>query len=70
MTTTASTDARTAARELITPERLRDFFAPCSIALVGASETSGWARFGGGRSAAETLDSGAWRAGSETATSR
>jgi acyl-CoA synthetase (NDP forming) len=45
VTTTASADARTAARELITPERLRDFFAPRSIALVGASETSGWARF-------------------------
>ena len=45
MTATASGDARTAARELITPERLRDFFAPRSIALVGASETSGWARF-------------------------
>jgi len=45
VTATASTDARTAARELITPERLRDFFAPRSIALVGASETSGWARF-------------------------
>ena len=37
--------ARAAARQLITPERLRDFFAPRSIALVGASETSGWARF-------------------------
>jgi acetate---CoA ligase (ADP-forming) len=37
--------AATLARELITPERLRDFFAPASIALVGASETSGWARF-------------------------
>jgi acyl-CoA synthetase (NDP forming) len=45
VTTTASTDASTAARELITPGRLRDFFAPRSIALVGASETSGWARF-------------------------
>ncbi len=45
MTATASSDAKTAARELITPERLRDFFAPRSIALVGASETSGWARF-------------------------
>jgi len=43
--TATSTDARAAARELITPERLRDFFAPRSIALVGASETSGWARF-------------------------
>ena len=37
--------AAAAARQLITPERLRDFFAPRSIALVGASETSGWARF-------------------------
>jgi acetate---CoA ligase (ADP-forming) len=45
VTATANTDARTAARELITPDRLRDFFAPRSIALVGASETSGWARF-------------------------
>jgi acetate---CoA ligase (ADP-forming) len=45
VTATASTDARTAARRLITVERLRDFFAPRSIALVGASETSGWARF-------------------------
>jgi acetate---CoA ligase (ADP-forming) len=45
VTATANADARTAARELITPERLRDFFAPRSIALVGASETSGWARF-------------------------
>jgi acyl-CoA synthetase (NDP forming) len=30
---------------LVTPERLREFFAPRSIALVGASDTSGWARF-------------------------
>jgi acyl-CoA synthetase (NDP forming) len=42
---TARAEARAAARQLITPERLRDFFAPRSIALVGASETSGWARF-------------------------
>jgi acetate---CoA ligase (ADP-forming) len=34
-----------AARSLITPQRLADFFAPRSIALVGASDTSGWARF-------------------------
>ena len=34
-----------AARELVTPERLRTFFAPRSIALVGASDNSGWARF-------------------------
>src|SRR5215831_10113039 len=26
-------------------ERLREFFAPQSIAIVGASDTSGWARF-------------------------
>jgi acyl-CoA synthetase (NDP forming) len=41
----AAVAARAGARQLITPERLRDFFAPRSIALVGASETSGWARF-------------------------
>jgi len=34
-----------AARELVSPERLRAFFAPRSIALVGASDNSGWARF-------------------------
>jgi acyl-CoA synthetase (NDP forming) len=34
-----------AARGLVTPERLRAFFAPRSIALVGASDNSGWARF-------------------------
>ena len=34
-----------AARELVAPERLRAFFAPRSIALVGASDNSGWARF-------------------------
>jgi acetate---CoA ligase (ADP-forming) len=33
------------ARQLITTERLKEFFAPRSIALVGASDTSGWARF-------------------------
>jgi acetate---CoA ligase (ADP-forming) len=37
--------ARHAARALGTPERLREFFAPRSVALVGASDTSGWARF-------------------------
>jgi acyl-CoA synthetase (NDP forming) len=31
-------------RRLVTPERLRAFFAPRSIALVGASDNSGWAR--------------------------
>ena len=34
-----------AARQLVTPERLRAFFSPRSIALVGASDNSGWARF-------------------------
>jgi acetate---CoA ligase (ADP-forming) len=34
-----------ASRELVTPERLREFFAPRSIAMVGASDNSGWARF-------------------------
>jgi acetate---CoA ligase (ADP-forming) len=33
-----------ASRPLVTPERLRQFFAPRSIALVGASDNSGWAR--------------------------
>lgn len=32
-------------RDLLTPQRLREFFAPRSIALVGASDNSGWARF-------------------------
>jgi len=34
-----------ASRELVTPQRLRAFFAPESIALVGACDNSGWARF-------------------------
>ena len=34
-----------ASRDLVTPQRLREFFAPRSIALVGASDNSGWARF-------------------------
>jgi acetate---CoA ligase (ADP-forming) len=29
----------------VTPARLKEFFAPRSIAVVGASDTSGWARF-------------------------
>ena len=37
--------AARSARELVTPQRLREFFAPRSIALVGASDNSGWARF-------------------------
>ncbi len=34
-----------ASRGLVTPDRLREFFAPRSIAMVGASDNSGWARF-------------------------
>ena len=34
-----------ASRELVTPRRLREFFAPESIAMVGASDNSGWGRF-------------------------
>jgi acetate---CoA ligase (ADP-forming) len=30
---------------LVTPGRLREFFAPRSIAVVGAADTSGWAQF-------------------------
>ena len=29
----------------VTPERLREFFAPRSLAVVGGSDTSGWAQF-------------------------
>jgi acyl-CoA synthetase (NDP forming) len=32
-------------RRLVTPARLRDFFAPRNVALVGASDNSGWTRF-------------------------
>src|SRR6059058_1393545 len=39
------TEGAAAARGFVTPERLRAFFAPRSIALVGASDNSGWARF-------------------------
>ena len=31
-------------RNLVTPERLRALFAPRRIALVGASDTSGWSK--------------------------
>ncbi len=34
-----------ASRALVTPARLRSFFAPNSIAMVGASDNSGWGRF-------------------------
>jgi acetate---CoA ligase (ADP-forming) len=43
--TGAAAGSRAAARELVTPDRLAEFFAPRSLALVGASDTSGWARF-------------------------
>jgi acyl-CoA synthetase (NDP forming) len=38
-------DLAAARRKLATPERLRSFFAPRSIALVGASDSSGWGQF-------------------------
>ncbi len=41
----AEPSSRAASRALITPERLAEFFAPRSIAMVGASESSGWSRF-------------------------
>ena len=34
-----------AEQDLATPARLAEFFAPRSLAVVGASDTSGWARF-------------------------
>ena len=37
---------------LITPDRLREFFAPRSLAVVGASDASGWAQFIAASSAA------------------
>ncbi len=44
-TSVPGASARAAARLLITPDRLAEFFAPRNIALVGASESSGWSRF-------------------------
>jgi acetate---CoA ligase (ADP-forming) len=41
----AAASGREAARDLVTPQRLTEFFAPRSVAMVGASETSGWSRF-------------------------
>jgi acyl-CoA synthetase (NDP forming) len=38
-------DREQARRRLTAPDRLRSFFSPRSVALVGASEGSGWARF-------------------------
>ncbi|MHA6616973.1 acetate--CoA ligase family protein [Pseudonocardia sp. DLS-67] len=40
-----ATDLDTARRRLATPDRLREFFRPRSVALVGASDGSGWSRF-------------------------
>jgi acyl-CoA synthetase (NDP forming) len=37
---------------LVTPDRLREFFAPRSLAVVGASDASGWAQFIAASSAA------------------
>src|SRR5580704_527496 len=37
---------------LVTPDRMREFFAPRSLAVVGASDTSGWAQFIAASSAA------------------
>jgi acetate---CoA ligase (ADP-forming) len=39
-------------RHLVTPARLREFFAPRSLAVVGASDASGWAQFIAASSAA------------------
>ncbi|HET9967970.1 MAG TPA: acetate--CoA ligase family protein [Streptosporangiaceae bacterium] len=44
MTEGPGADNHRAVRDLVTTERLREFFAPRSIALVGASDNSGWAR--------------------------
>jgi acetate---CoA ligase (ADP-forming) len=41
---TTATTARAVIRPLVTPERLRSFFSARSVALVGGSDTSGWAR--------------------------
>jgi acyl-CoA synthetase (NDP forming) len=43
--TSQGTGPAALARSLVTPARLAEFFAPRSLALVGASEASGWARF-------------------------
>lgn len=40
-----SSTALTQVRSLVSPRRLTEFFAPRSIAVVGASDTSGWARY-------------------------
>ncbi|MDX6343665.1 MAG: hypothetical protein QOH87_3803 [Trebonia sp.] len=43
-TTSSPPDPPAAARRLVTPQRLREFFAPRSVAMVGASDNSGWTR--------------------------
>jgi acetate---CoA ligase (ADP-forming) len=45
MESTQMADREQARRRLASPDRLRSFYAPRSVALVGASEGSGWARF-------------------------
>ena len=45
MGTPAAAASFFASRELVTPRRLREFFAPKSIVMVGASDNSGWGRF-------------------------
>ena len=45
MESTQIVDRGQARRRLASPDRLRSFYAPRSVALVGASEGSGWARF-------------------------
>jgi acetate---CoA ligase (ADP-forming) len=45
MGTPAAAANYVASRELVTPRRLHEFFAPKSIVMVGASDNSGWGRF-------------------------
>jgi acetate---CoA ligase (ADP-forming) len=45
-----------ASRRLVTPQRLRNFFAPRRVAMVGASDNSGWARLIISSSAAAGFD--------------
>ncbi len=42
---TAAAGLDAARRRLASPDRLRSFFAPRSVALVGASDSSGWGQF-------------------------
>lgn len=43
MSTPVCNDATTTRSQLVSPARLHEFFAPRSVAIVGASDTSGWA---------------------------